>query len=57
VERSRGPRSEIFTPTFLSNRVGEPTVPFGAGEIPPSKPLPYQKLVLFTEHCDIVNYL
>jgi Superfamily II DNA/RNA helicases, SNF2 family len=48
---------EIFTPTGLGDRVGEPTVPYGAGPIPKPVPSPRQKLVLFTEHRDTLNYL
>ena len=32
-------------------------MPYGAGEIPPPTPSPRQKLVLFTEHRDTLNYL
>jgi superfamily II DNA or RNA helicase len=49
--------SEIFTPTALVGRVGEPTVPYGAGPIPKPVPSPRQKLVIFTEHRDTLNYL
>jgi superfamily II DNA or RNA helicase len=48
--------SEIFTPAGLG-RVSEPTVPFGAGPIPPPTPSPHQKLVIFTEHRDTLTYL
>ena len=48
---------EIFTPAGLGGRVGEPTVPYGAGPIPKPVPSPRQKLVLFTEHRDTLNYL
>jgi superfamily II DNA or RNA helicase len=48
---------EIFTPTGLGDRVEEPTVPYGAGSIPKPVPSPRQKLVLFTEHRDTLNYL
>ena len=36
---------------------GEPDIPYGAGPIPPPKPSAHQKLVLFTEHRDTLNYL
>ena len=36
---------------------GEPEIPYGAGPIPPPKPSAHQKLVLFTEHRDTLNYL
>ena len=50
--------SEIFTPGAMAHRVAEPDVaPYGAGAIPPPKPSPHQKLVIFTEHRDTLNYL
>jgi len=48
---------EIFTPTALVGRVAEPTAPYGAGPIPKPVASPRQKLVLFTEHRDTLNYL
>ena len=48
---------EIFTPVGLGGGVAEPTVPYGAGAIAPPVPSPRQKLVLFTEHRDTLNYL
>ena len=48
---------EIFTTTGSANRVAEPDVPYGAGEIKRPTPSPHQKLVLFTEHRDTLNYL
>ena len=48
---------EIFTPAGFANRVEEPQAPYGAGPIPPPKPSPHQKLVIFTEHRDTLNYL
>src|SRR2546428_44303 len=48
---------EIFTPTGLGGRVGEPTVPYGAGPIPMPVPSPRQRLVVFTEHRDPLHYL
>lgn len=48
---------EIFTTTGSANRVAEPETPYGAGEIPRPTPSPHQKLVLFTEHRDTLNYL
>ncbi|MDE2655237.1 MAG: helicase-related protein [Gemmatimonadota bacterium] len=49
--------SKIFTPTALASRVKEFDAPYGAGEIPPPRPSPGQKLVIFTEHKDTLNYL
>jgi superfamily II DNA or RNA helicase len=48
---------EIFTPTALDDRVAEPNVSYGSGPIPKPVPSPRQKLVLFTEHRDTLNYL
>lgn len=54
---------EIFTPAALAStptaghHVAEPDTPYGAGQIPPPKPSPHQKLVIFTEHRDTLNYL
>lgn len=51
---------EIFTTASVANRVAEPDAPYlplGAGKIPPPKPSPHQKLVIFTEHRDTLNYL
>ena len=49
--------AEIFTPAGLAGRTAEPTVPYGVGVIPPPNSSPRQKLVLFTEHRDTLNYL
>lgn len=49
---------EIFTPAAIANRVTEPAPPpHGSGPIPPPVPSPHQKLVIFTEHRDTLNYL
>ncbi len=49
---------EIFTSAAIVNRGAEVHhPPYGAGEIPPPKPSPRQKLVIFTEHRDTLNYL
>jgi len=49
--------NEIFTPAAIAGRVEESGVPYGAGEIPPPRPSPHQKLVVFTEHRDTLSYL
>src|SRR3989475_392109 len=50
--------SEIFTPAGIGGRVAEPEPPpYGSGPITPPTPSPRQKLVLFTEHRDTLNYL
>jgi len=48
---------EIFTPAGTGGKVGESTLPYGAGPIPKPVPSPRQKLVLFTEHRDTLSYL
>ncbi len=48
---------EIFTPAALAGRIADAKAPYGAGPIPPPKPSPQQKLVIFTEHRDTLNYL
>ena len=51
--------AEIFTPSGLGadGRVAEEPAPYGSGAIPPPMPSPRQKLVLFTEHRDTLDYL
>lgn len=48
---------EIFMPGGFAHRVDEPDGRYGAGPIPPPNPSPHQKLVIFTEHRDTLNYL
>lgn len=47
---------EIFATTSALT-TEEPEIPYGAGPIPPHKPSVHQKLVIFTEHRDTLNYL
>lgn len=49
--------SEIFTSAAVAPHVAEPEAPYGAGPIPPPVSSPHQKLVIFTEHRDTLNYL
>ena len=51
--------SEIFAPAVIANRLAEEAAPHAAGvpSIPKPTPSPSQKLVLFTEHRDTLNYL
>ena len=50
--------SEIFTPAAIYQGLAEPeAAPYGTGTIPPPTPSPHQKLVIFTEHRDTLNYL
>ncbi len=48
---------EIFTSGAIANLVAEDAAPYGAGGITPPVPSPRQKLVVFTEHRDTLNYL
>jgi SNF2 family DNA or RNA helicase len=48
---------EIFASHGVVKAAGEPSVPYGAGPIPPPMSSPHQKLVIFTEHRDTLNYL
>jgi SNF2 family DNA or RNA helicase len=48
---------EIFTPSGIANRIADPPAPYGFGSIPRPTPSPRQKLVIFTEHRDTINYL
>ncbi len=47
----------IFTTSAAANNVAESIAPYGSGAIPPPTPSPNQKLVVFTEHRDTLNYL
>ena len=49
--------SEIFTPAAVNRGFSEDTAPFDDRTPPTPKPSPSQKLVIFTEHRDTLNYL
>jgi superfamily II DNA or RNA helicase len=49
--------SEIFTPASIAFHSAEPAPPYGSGPIPKPISSPHQKLVIFTEHRDTLNYL
>ncbi len=49
--------SEIFTPAAIANALGEEATPYDGGTPQLPKPSPAQKLVIFTEHRDTLNYL
>lgn len=48
--------SEIFTPAAIANHLAEERAPYAA-DIKKPKASPGQKLVIFTEHRDTLNYL
>ena len=48
---------KIFTPAGLAPHIKESAAAYSAGTIPPPQPSPGQKLVIFTEHKDTLNYL
>jgi SNF2 family DNA or RNA helicase len=49
----------IFTPASIANALAEPAASYDAGApaLPEPTPSPRQKLVIFTEHRDTLNYL
>jgi SNF2 family DNA or RNA helicase len=49
--------SEIFTPTSSGDFIREGEAPYGSGPLPKPVASPSQKLVIFTEHRDTLNYL
>src|SRR5215470_16421052 len=49
--------SEIFVPAGIANDPAEQGAPYNPGTVEPPKPSPRQKLVIFTEHRDTLNYL
>ncbi len=49
--------SEIFTPAAIVNRVEDTKPIYGNSAIPPPTPSPHEKLVIFSEHRDTLNYL
>ncbi len=55
-ELARLLQDEVFGPKTV-NRVDEPSATYGSGPIPKPKVSPRQKLVIFTEHRDTLNYL
>jgi len=48
---------EIFTAAAIAEQVADGTPPYGSGPVPGPTPSPRQKLVVFTEHRDTLNYL
>ncbi len=49
--------SDIFTPEIIANKLADENDPFGEHEVPRPEYSPSQKLVIFTEHRDTLNYL
>ncbi|MDA1220296.1 MAG: SNF2-related protein, partial [Chloroflexi bacterium] len=49
--------AEIFTPASISQQVAERGAEYRAGPVPKPVASPKQKLVVFTEHRDTLNYL
>ena len=47
----------IFTTATVEDRTATASLPKRDGEVPPPTPSPHQKLVVFTEHRDTLNYL
>ena len=47
----------VLTPTGIAHGARQPEPPYGAGPIAPPTPSPSQKIVVFTEHRDTLNYL
>lgn len=47
----------IFTDPFRGDPLADPGRPYGSGKIAPPVSSPNQKLVIFTEHRDTLNYL
>lgn len=49
--------SEIFTSAAIANHLAETAASYETGDTPKPKPSPRQKIVIFTEHRDTLNYL
>ena len=48
---------DIFTPQGIATGIAEDSSQYGSKDIPRPVPSPQQKLVIFTEHRDTLNYL
>jgi SNF2 family DNA or RNA helicase len=48
---------EIFTPQSIADKAAETEPPYGKGGVPRPTPSPHQKLVIFSEQRDTLNYL
>lgn len=49
--------TSVFTPAGLAKEIHERGTPYGSRVIPPPAASPQQKMVIFTEHRDTLNYL
>jgi len=49
--------SAIFTTASAAHDSGQPSIPYVSGVVQPPVPSAHQKLVIFTEHRDTLNYL
>ena len=49
--------SEIFTPAAIANHMAETAASYADAGKPVPKPSPRQKIVIFSEHRDTLNYL
>ena len=49
--------SEIFTPAAIANHLAETAASYETDDTPKPVPSPRQKIVIFTEHRDTLNYL
>jgi SNF2 family DNA or RNA helicase len=49
--------TEVLTPAAIANQLAEDGAAYDAGTTTAPKPSPQQKLVIFTEHRDTLNYL
>jgi len=47
----------VFAVSAATSEIAEATVSYRSGSVPPPTPSSHQKLVLFTEHRDTLNYL
>ncbi len=56
-ELSRVLRDDVLTPAGVGRGVADDAAPYGSGAPTPPRPSPDQKIVIFTEHRDTLNYL
>ena len=49
--------NEIFTPEAIANHLAETAASYETNDTPKPVPSPRQKIVIFTEHRDTLNYL